>query len=245
MEKLVAAVAPATEVTHALWDWNGTLLDDTQAALDTLNIMLARRGGRPIAMGYYRDHFAFPVKPFYKSIGVCLENEDWDALAREYHDTYAERPKSLNPEAIAALERAKSAGVRQSVISALRQDLLESALEEFGVRGYFDYAYGVDNLDGQSKLSRARELLSTIHNSSVSQLLDFHAPRSSYVFVLIGDALHDKEVADALGVRCVLCAQGSHAAWRLRAVAPTGDTLLEALDLALAGGTQSVAPVAE
>jgi hypothetical protein len=51
---------------------------------------------------------------------------------------------------------------------------------------------------------------------------------------LVGDALHDKEVADALGIRCVLCAQGSHAAWRLRAVAPTGDTLLEAVDLALA-----------
>ena len=52
--------------------------------------------------------------------------------------------------------------------------------------------------------------------------------------VLIGDALHDKEVADALKVRCVLCGQGSHAAWRLREVAPTGDTLLEAVDLALA-----------
>ena len=47
-------------MTHILWDWNGTLLDDTQAALDTLNIMLARRGGRPIAMDFYRDHFSFP-----------------------------------------------------------------------------------------------------------------------------------------------------------------------------------------
>ena len=28
---------------YVLWDWNGTLLDDTQAALDTLNIMLAVR----------------------------------------------------------------------------------------------------------------------------------------------------------------------------------------------------------
>ena len=51
--------------------------------------------------------------------------------------------------------------------------------------------------------------------------------------ILIGDSLHDKEVADALGVRCVLCGQGSHAAWRLRAVAPTGETLLDALDIAL------------
>ena len=218
-------------MTHVFWDWNGTLLDDTQAALDTLNIMLARRGGRPIAMDSYRDHFAFPVKPFYKSIGVCLENEDWDALAREYHDVYAEQPKRLNPEAVAALERTKSAGARQSVISALRQDLLESALGEFGVRAYFDYVYGVDNLDGQSKLSRARELLSAVQTSSSSVA----SAKEDQTIVLIGDALHDKEVADAIGVRCVLCAQGSHAAWRLRAVAPTGETLLEALGLALCG----------
>ena len=103
-------------MTHVFWDWNGTLLDDTQAALDTLNIMLARRRGRSIAMDYYRDHFAFPVKPFYKSIGVCLENEDWDALAREYHGIYARQPKRLNAEAIAALERAKAAGARQAII---------------------------------------------------------------------------------------------------------------------------------
>ena len=50
--------------------------------------------------------------------------------------------------------------------------------------------------------------------------------------VMIGDALHDKEVADALGIRCVLCAQGSHSAERLRSAAPTGDTLLAAVDLA-------------
>jgi len=214
-------------VTHVLWDWNGTLLDDTQAALDTLNIMLERRHGKPIAMDYYRDHFAFPVKPFYKSIGVCLENEDWDALAREYHDVYAEQPVRLNPETIAALERVKAAGARQSIISALRQDLLEEITARLGVAKYMDRICGVDNLDGFGKINRAKEMLSSLHSSS-------SVPASS--FVLIGDSLHDKEVADALGVRCVLCAQGSHAAWRLRAVAPTGDTIMDALDIALAPG---------
>ena len=203
---------------YILWDWNGTLLDDTQAALDTLNIMLVRRGAKPIDMAFYRDHFAFPVKPFYKSIGVCLENEDWDALAREYHDLYAEQPKRLNRETIAALEKVKAAGVRQSIISALRQDLLDEATAAYGVSPYMDCIYGVDNLDGASKIDRALELLTRLDGADP---------------VIIGDSLHDKEVADALKVRCVLCGQGSHAAWRLREVAPTGDTLIEAVNLAL------------
>ena len=208
---------------YILWDWNGTLLDDTQAALDTLNIMLARRGAKPIAMDFFRDHFAFPVKPFYRSIGVCLENEDWDALAQEYHDLYAEQPKELNRETIAALERVKRSGARQSIISALRQDLLDEVTARMGVAPYMECIYGVDNLDGASKLDRALELMNRIA-PQVGEQPDV---------VLIGDSLHDKEVADALKVRCVLCGQGSHAYWRLAQVAPTGRTLLEAVDLAL------------
>lgn len=207
-------------MTHIVWDWNGTLLDDTQAALDTLNDMLSRRGGRQIAMDFYRDNFSFPVKPFYESIGVRLGDEDWDALAQEYHDVYAEQPKRLNAEAIAALKYAKERGCRQSIVSALRQDLLDAITEELGVAEYMDFVYGVDNLDGRSKTDRARELLAAIGADPAS-------------VVMIGDALHDKEVADALGVRCVLCAQGSHAEWRLAAVAPTGATLMDVVRLAI------------
>ena len=212
-------------MTHILWDWNGTLLDDTRAALDTLNIMLARRHGKPITMEFYRDNFAFPVKPFYRSIGVCLENEDWDALAQEYHDTYAEQPKRLNPEALAALEMARAGGARQSIISALEQDLLSEITERLGVAKYMDFVYGVDNLDGFGKIDRAHELLRAIRNSP-----SFLSPSS---FVLVGDSLHDREVSDALGVGCILCAQGSHAAWRLEKVAPVAETLPEAVQMAL------------
>ena len=205
--------------TYILWDWNGTLLDDTQAALDTLNLMLKRRGAAPIGMAFYRDNFAFPVKPFYEAIGVRVGNEDWDALAVEYHDVYATMPKRLNAETFAALEEVRRAGVRQSIISALRQDLLDEVTARLGVAPYMECIYGVDNLDGSSKIDRALELLERIKDADP---------------VIIGDSLHDKEVADALKVRCVLCAQGSHAAWRLRRVAPVGDTLLEAVHLALA-----------
>ena len=208
---------------YILWDWNGTLLDDTQAALDTLNIMLARRGVKPITLEFFRDHFAFPCRPFYDMIGMHVEDAEWDALAKEYHDLYAEQPKALNRETIAALERVRKSGAKQSIISALRQDLLDEVTARMGVAPYMECIYGVDNLDGASKLDRALELMGRIA-PEVGEQPDV---------VLIGDALHDKEVADALKVRCVLCGQGSHAAWRLRAAAPTGDTLLEAVELAL------------
>lgn len=221
---------------YILWDWNGTLLDDTEAALATLNEMIAVRGGQPIGMEFYRDHFAFPVRPFYDKIGIVAHDEDeWNGIAHEYHEVYGRHPKKLNPLAVTALEMAKEAGCRQSIVSALRQDLLEADMARNGVTKYFERICGSDNLDGASKLERARVLLRTLSDTVPS---DTH-------FVLIGDALHDKEVADALGIDCILCAQGSHAAWRLRAVAPTGDTIVDALKLALnapAPRTRRLAP---
>ena len=210
--------------TYILWDWNGTLLDDTEAALATLNEMIVERGGQPIGMKFYRDHFAFPVRPFYDKIGIVAHDEDeWNGIAREYHEVYGRQPKRLNPLAVTALEMAKEAGCRQSIVSALRQDLLEADMARNGVTEFFERICGSDNLDGASKLSRARVLLRTLNDT---------VPSGTH-FVLIGDALHDKEVADALGIDCILCAQGSHAAWRLSAVAPTGETLVDALKLAL------------
>jgi phosphoglycolate phosphatase len=209
---------------YILWDWNGTLLDDTEAALATLNEMITVRGGQPIGMEFYRDHFAFPVRPFYDKIGIVAHNEDeWNGIAHEYHEVYGRQPKKLNPLAVTALEMAIEAGCRQSIVAALRQDLLEADMARNGVTKYFERICGSDNLDGASKLERARVLLRTLSET---------VPSGTH-FILIGDALHDKEVADALGIDCILCAQGSHAAWRLRAVAPTGDTLVDALKLAL------------
>ena len=226
---------------YILWDWNGTLLDDTEAALATLNEMITVRGGQPIGMEFYRDHFAFPVRPFYDKIGIVAHDEDeWNGIAHEYHEVYGRQPKKLNPLAVAALEMAKEAGCRQSIVSALRQDLLEADMARNGVTKYFERICGSDNLDGASKLERARDLLAELsvpHSHPSSDRLRGSLRSGDTLpvphFVLIGDALHDKEVADALGIDCILCAQGSHAAWRLRAVAPTGETLVDALKLAL------------
>ena len=216
---------------HIIWDWNGTLLDDTEAALATLNIMIAERGGTPIGMPFYLDNFAFPVRPFYDRIGITAHDEDeWNAIAREYHETYLRQPKSLNRGAFAALDMAKAAGCRQSILSALRrrqsilsalrQDLLDAQTKEFGIDGYFERICGSNNLHGASKVVRAREFLAELRSRGADAK-----------FVMIGDAVHDKEVADAIGISCVLCAVGSHAAWRLREIAPTGDTLEDAIRL--------------
>ncbi len=201
-----------------IWDWNGTLLNDTAASLNALNALLAERGLRPITLDFYRDRFAFPVRPFYETCGIDLAHEDWDALAKDYHARYALEGKTLNAQTVAALEKARAHGVEQCVLSILRQDLLDEALSSFGIRGFFSHVVGTTSLDGASKLDQAKKLKAVLGERKT---------------VMVGDALHDAEVAKALRVPCVLCAQGGHSLARLRKAGPCGETLLEAVGLAL------------
>ena len=211
--------------TYILWDWNGTLLDDVDAEVASLNAMLVKRGHAPVTKEFFRENFSFPARRFYQLVGMDVPDDQWDALAQEYHDTYHAQEYGLNRDAIAALELVKARGAGQSVISALHQQYLDQETRRLGVAGYMDHIYGVDNLDGGSKLARAKELLSQFSHSPL--------PLSS--FVLIGDSIHDKEVAEALGVRCVLFSGGSHSRARLEPLAPVGDTLTQCVNLAIDG----------
>ncbi len=203
-----------------VWDWNGTLLDDTAAALGALNELLAARRLPTITLEFYRETFSFPVRPYYEFLGMDLAHENWDALAQSYHDAYHARPADLNHEARAALDYAKIQGWRQVLLSALRQDYLDAAVDRFGLRDYFAFVVGSDNLDGGSKQSRAFALKDLLCRADGGEMDDL---------VFLGDALHDKEVADALGARCILFSGGGHAHDRLAAVAPTFASLLEAV----------------
>ncbi len=210
-----------TTSPYILWDWNGTLLDDSLACVGALNAMLSRRGIGAIDLDYYRRFFSFPARGFYERLGMRLERENWDAIAHEYHDAYLSLPAALAADAVDALELVRSAGAGQSIVSALRQDHLDAATERHGVRGFFDVVRGTDNLDGASKLDVARALAAEL------------AAPGGRAFVMIGDSLHDKEGADAIGAKCVLFSGGSHSAERLSPAAPTASTLSEAARIAM------------
>ena len=205
-----------------IWDWNGTLLDDVAAAVGALNRMLVKRGARPITIEHYRRRFGFPVRPFYAELGVDLAKWDWDEICEDFHTFVLEEPQAVRPDARAALELAASLGFRQSILSALRQDKLEAALAANGFLGFFDRIFGVDNLDGASKLDRGRELMASLGPAA-------DAP------VFIGDTLHDAEVARELGGRCVLVSCGHQMPDRLAvAGCPVAATLADAVRLASA-----------
>ncbi|MCQ2388995.1 MAG: HAD hydrolase-like protein [Kiritimatiellae bacterium] len=203
-----------------IWDWNGTLLDDVDAVVAALNRMLVSRGAKPTDKTHYRARFGFPVRPFYAELGVDLAKWDWGDICTDFHSFVAAEPQRPRPDAVAALERARALGFRQGVLSAHHEGMLDAALVRFGLRGYFDFVCGTDNLSGESKLDRGRALMARLRAET---------PRTS--FACVGDTQHDAEVARDLGVECLLVSGGHQTDERLAATGfPVVPSLLAAVD---------------
>lgn len=189
---------------YVIWDWNGTLLDDAQTCVDTMNAMLGRRGLPLLTMARYREIFTFPVEDYYRAAGFSFEKEPFPLLAEEYIRPYNQAALScgLCPGAKEALEQLKAWGVGQAVASASHQEALEAQVETLGIAGYFDALLGIRDVLGAGKAGVAQRYLR-------ARSL---APGQVWC---VGDTLHDWEVAKGMGCRCVLVSQGHQSAGRL------------------------------
>ncbi len=193
-----------------VWDFNGTLLEDVQACIDSLNVILKAHRCAPITREQYRETFGFPVVNFYRSLGIGeMSAFDWEALAESFHMRYLfSKHLTVQVGAREVVSAFRAKGIRQGVLSALEQGLLEMQLRQFGLADAMDFIRGSQNYDGATKEDTARSL------------------RLSGRVVLIGDTLHDAEVARAMGWDCILCAAGHQTMARLEA---SGFPILQSL----------------
>jgi phosphoglycolate phosphatase len=192
-------------VKHVIWDWNGTLLDDVPACVSSLNDILSARGMPRVSIEDYQQQFGFPVKSFYTKLGLDFEQEDWDALAREYHDLYgnyaADAP--LREGITRVLSGLRRRQIPMSVLSACESKILDRMVSDRDVDHYFVEVRGLHNLYAESKMHLGKQLL-----------LELGASPHEVLFV--GDTTHDFEVAAELGCSCVLLSGGHQSLKRLR-----------------------------
>lgn len=187
-----------------LWDWNGTLLNDAEICLEGINILLKSRGIPVLDMLRYRQIFTFPVRDYYKAAGFDFEQEPFEIPAEEFIVQY----KRLLPRAGLfndvedTLQHFHEKGFRQYIVSAMEQKALEQSIGERGIAGFFERIYGIENNLAYSKINRARKLIE-------SEGID--ASKT----IMIGDTLHDGEVARELGVEIIFISRGHQNAERL------------------------------
>lgn len=182
--------------THIIWDFNGTVLDDVQVSIESANRLLRAHSLPEIAtVEEYRGKFGFPIIDYYRRMGFDFEVTPYNELAVEWVAYYLEEKKkaSVFGDIPTALQILREKGIAQIILSATETGMLEEQVRELGIRDHFDTLLGLSNIHAYSKTEIGREWIEA-HPEAVP--------------LMIGDTDHDAEVAEAMGIDCILLACG-------------------------------------
>jgi phosphoglycolate phosphatase len=191
---------------HIIWDWNGTLWDDTWLCVEINNHMLERRSLPPITIGTYRAKLCFPVTDYYCQLGFDYNTDPYPRLAEEFIEEYTRRrfECALHPEARELIATLQAAGCSQAVLSAYQHDTLLQAVKHFQLLEFFDDVIGLNDIYAHGKVENGKQYIAGLDINPTDVLF-------------IGDTIHDFEVAEAMGVQCALVANGHNSRERLEA----------------------------
>jgi len=203
------------QINTIIWDWNGTLLDDVHISLNSVNLLLAKRNLEILTREHYLDVFTFPVQEYYERIGFDFGIEPFEITAHHFIEIYNEAVKDcgLHQETITTLESMKSKGLKQYILSAMEQDLLDQTVRQNNIFTYFDGVFGLNHQYATSKIEIGLTLLERCCLSPLQSLL-------------VGDTIHDFEVAQSIGCQCILVAKGHQSKRRLES---TGAKVIDSL----------------
>lgn len=194
-----------TDKKAVIFDYNGTILYDTDLCVEALNHLRATHDLTPFSEADYRRQFQFPIMSFYEQIGFDFEKESFDQLGVRYIEHYV---KNLHRCAVYEglrdlLKELQKRQIKTAILTALNQDLLMDQLSIFDLNGYFSATFGLPDHRAHSKIERGRELIE-------------HLGVCPSETIVVGDTLHDLEVAEALGAEALLLADGHQDEERLR-----------------------------
>jgi len=187
-----------------IWDWNGTLLNDVDVALEIVNDLLEGFGVPRLTTDRYREIFDFPVTVYYERAGLDLSRHDFNWISEQFCNRFENEfdRVPLFSSAPQVLQAVRESGMRQFLLSGTEHQALHRMTARCGALNFFDAAKGLNDNYAAGKHSAAREMMKQF------QLM---ADRT----VMIGDTTHDADVAQHLGVDCILVASGHHSRERL------------------------------
>ena len=197
-----------------IWDWNGTLLDDVELVVDIMNGLLAPRALAPLDVPRYQEVFTFPVRDYYERLGFDFAQEPFEELAVEFMSGFIARwPEAdLRVGARESIDALAAQGVGQSLLSAAESELLHDATTYFGLAEVMSHRVGIGDHHAVSKVEEGRAHVAELTAERV---------------ILVGDTEHDAEVAEEIGVDCVLIEGGHMSRGRLLA---TGVPVLDSFE---------------
>lgn len=195
------------EISLIIWDWNGTLLNDAPLGVEAMNYLLNNYKLNPISLEHYKNVFDIPVQQYYEKVGFDFSKMSFEKIGLEFIEYYNRELSNfgLHHQVEQVLSFFQKRKIKQVVLSARKEAALKSDVAFFGIEHYFDELVGVNNDLGNGKIDLAVKYFTKTG----------YKPEQ---VVLIGDTIHDWEVAKAIGVHCLMLANGHHSKSRLEKI---------------------------
>ncbi len=190
-----------------IWDWNGTIYDDTEFCVTIMNKLLSKRNLTLLTVENYKEVFDFPVKDYYQKLGFDFNEETFEKVGTEFINEYNDKHFicKLHMGIDSLIKKLNKNGYDQFVLSAREETKLIEDLKHYGINNHFREVSGLNNHYANGKITIGKRLMK--RNGII--------PKNC---LLIGDTLHDAEVAAELKVDCLLIANGHHSYNKLKQI---------------------------
>lgn len=183
---------------YIVLDFNGTIIDDVDVSLECLNNLRDKLLNlEPLCLDEYRHIFTFPIIDYYKRAGFDFKDVSFEEVGKMWVDLYLEKVRDINlmDDILSFLKKHKDS-YHFIILSASKKEMIIDDLNRLGIIDYFDEVLGIDNIYAHGKLEIAKAYFKD------KKLSDY---------LLIGDTLHDAEVAKSVGINYKLVAKGHQA----------------------------------
>jgi phosphoglycolate phosphatase len=190
---------------HIIWDWNGTLINDAWLCVVIMNNILEKRGLDLITIDDYREYFTFPVRDYYIKLGFNFSVEPFEVCGMEFINDFKKRKFDafLFTQIELVLDKLSKIGITHSILSAQNQKILTETVTHYQLQDKFVGINGLDNHYAHSKVNIGKAWIATLSYNPAE-------------VVMIGDTVHDFEVAQAMGTDCILISNGHNSKKRLK-----------------------------
>ena len=184
---------------NLIWDWNGTLFNDVELCAEIMNILLMQESLPKISLHRYKEIFTFPVIEYYKIAGHTFETRSFEDLGKQFVEEYEMRKSGcqLFPGVLELLFELEEKKINQHLLSAYEQQFLNKILKYYKIDNYFQNIFGLDNIYAIGKTHLAHKLAKKIRSNKAAGNI-----------LLIGDTIHDYEVAKEINSDCILMSHG-------------------------------------
>ncbi|MGE4350766.1 MAG: HAD family hydrolase [Bdellovibrionales bacterium] len=205
----------APENQAVIFDWNGTIPDDSFLFCEATNKILLLLGASPVAIDPYREAYDVPVNNMYRAFGCSEESmaEHRQEMVEVWRDHYEANVASvqLRDGVKDMLAEISARGHRLTVLSNYVRESIAAQAGALGIAEYFDAILArphADLKDVMHSKGKGDRLHAYVRENKVQQA------------IIVGDSPEEMEIARAFGCVSVGISGGCCSEARIRSAKP-------------------------